>query len=180
MSQIETADNANLYENWVILILPQLEQTNLRQLFNLSLPITNNTTSGTNQNNQTARGTNLAVMLCPSDTYNRQQFNGSTSPSGSTSNFSDGWARGNYAANAAMGYMAYTFFTSSTMSTNFKDPNGADCADGAAGGWSSRWCRGVMGANVSLRIDDIRDGTSNTILIGEVRAGLTSFDCRGT
>jgi prepilin-type N-terminal cleavage/methylation domain-containing protein len=180
VSQIETADNANLYENWVILILPQLEQTNLRQLFNLSLPITNNTTSGTNQNNQTARGTNLAVMLCPSDTYNRQQFNGSTSPSGSTSNFSDGWARGNYAANAAMGYMAYTFFTSSTMSTNFKDPNGADCADGAAGGWSSRWCRGVMGANVSLRIDDIRDGTSNTILIGEVRAGLTSFDCRGT
>ena len=36
-----------------------------------------------------------------------------------------------------------------------------------------------MGANASLRIEDIRDGSSNTILLGEVRAGITSFDTRG-
>ena len=36
-----------------------------------------------------------------------------------------------------------------------------------------------MGVNVSLRIDDIKDGTSNTILVGEIRAGVTSYDPRG-
>ena len=36
-----------------------------------------------------------------------------------------------------------------------------------------------MGANVSLRIDDIKDGTSDTILLGEIRAGITPFDPRG-
>ena len=48
-----------------------------------------------------------------------------------------------------------------------------------SGGWVNRLERGIMGANASIRIDDIHDGTSNTILVGEIRAGLTSFDCRG-
>ena len=45
-------------------------------------------------------------MLCPSDQYNRQPYNG-TSASSLTGNTGDGWARGDYAANAAMGYMTY-------------------------------------------------------------------------
>jgi prepilin-type processing-associated H-X9-DG protein len=36
-----------------------------------------------------------------------------------------------------------------------------------------------MGANASFRISDIKDGTSSTILLGEIRAGLTAFDTRG-
>ena len=47
------------------------------------------------------------------------------------------------------------------------------------GGWAGRYVRGVMGANVSERIDDIHDGASNTILVGEIRAGVISFDPRG-
>ncbi len=45
--------------------------------------------------------------------------------------------------------------------------------------WRSQFICGVMGANVSLKLTDIKDGTSDTILVGEIRAGVTSFDCRG-
>ncbi len=173
-SPVGTANTAQLYENWAILILPQIDQAPLFNTFDLTQPITSNTpySSAPTKNNQTARGTNLAVMLCPSDTYNRTPFNGSTSPSGLTGNCGDGWAHGDYGANASLGLMAATAY-------NFYD--GADLT-ASTGGWNgagSRYLRGVMGANASLSIDDIRDGTSNTILLGEIRAGLTSFDCRG-
>jgi prepilin-type N-terminal cleavage/methylation domain-containing protein/prepilin-type processing-associated H-X9-DG protein len=174
-SQTEIQNNGNLFENWVILILPQLEQTNLRQEFNLSYPMTDASHPNANGvTNSQAVATNLAIMLCPSDTYNRTAFTGSTSPSGLTSNLGNfPWARGDYGANAAEGYMT------NTAHSYITDPNGADYGDGAGAGWNSRWSRGVMGANASLRIDDIHDGTSNTILVGEIRAGLTTFDPRG-
>ncbi len=165
-TQIETTNTASLYENWIMLILPQLDQANLRQAFTFSQPTTAPV-------NQTACGVNLAVLLCPSDTYNRSPFVGSTSPSGLTSNAgSFPWARGNYGANAAMGYMSYSAEAGYIAA-------GTDYGDGAGPGWNNRYSRGVMGANLSLRIDDIRDGASNTILVGEIRSGITSFDCRG-
>jgi prepilin-type processing-associated H-X9-DG protein len=37
-----------------------------------------------------------------------------------------------------------------------------------------------MGCNASASIDDIRDGTTNTILLEELRVGLFSGDRRGT
>ncbi|HTN77128.1 MAG TPA: DUF1559 domain-containing protein, partial [Pirellulaceae bacterium] len=36
-----------------------------------------------------------------------------------------------------------------------------------------------MGANVSLNMGEIRDGTSNTLLLAEIRAGVVAFDSRG-
>ena len=170
-SQCQVQNNGNLYENWVILILPQLEQVNLRQQLNLSYPMTDTTHPNANgTTNSQAVGTNLAIMLCPSDTYNRVAFNGSTSPSGLTSNLGNfSWARGNYAANGGLGFMSYS-------GEGYTDPNGQDYGDGGGPGWNSRWCRGVMGCNVAERIDDIKDGTSNTIMVGEIRAGMTTFD----
>jgi prepilin-type N-terminal cleavage/methylation domain-containing protein/prepilin-type processing-associated H-X9-DG protein len=163
-SQIETPSANYLYENWVILILPQLENQNLRNLFNLTQPITSNTANSDGTNNSTARATSLAVMLCPSDSYNQKPFDGT----GSTASvLGAGWARGNYGANAALGKMS--------IKAHGKPYDAASLT----GGWYDHTIQGVMGANVSLRIDDIKDGASNTILLGELRAGLMPFDCRG-
>ena len=161
VSQIETPSANYLYENWVILILPQLENQNLRSAFDLTQSTQSNT-------NATARATSLAVMLCPSDSYNQKPFDGT----GSTASvLGTNWARGNYGANAALGKM------STTKHAAMGDGVFSDAA--APSGWNNRFAQGVMGANVSLRIDDIKDGASNTILLGELRAGLMSFDCRG-
>ena len=46
--------------------------------------------------------------------------------------------------------------------------------------WSVPSNRGVMGPGESLRATDISDGASNTILLAELRAGVTSSDPRGT
>jgi len=57
--------------------------------------------------------------------------------------------------------------------------DGASFTNQYGGGWSSKYLGGVMGANVAQRIEDIRDGASNTILLGEIRAGLIPQDGRG-
>jgi prepilin-type N-terminal cleavage/methylation domain-containing protein/prepilin-type processing-associated H-X9-DG protein len=177
-SQIDfqSQHGSNLWENWVILILPQLEQQNLRNVFQIDsntgkmFPV-GDTTSSTTTGNQAARATPLSIMLCPSDTYNQKPFNDPSVNMPSTQNLGNNWARGNYAANAALGYMSYG------------DANhiagGYDYNAAQPSGWGLRYVRGVMGANVSQRIDDIHDGASNTILVGEIRAGILSFDPRG-
>ena len=165
----QVANYSGAYENWVILILPQLDQQNLRQAFGtVTSPYTGLAKIVGNTASQTAAGTNLQVMLCPSDTYNRTQFIASTSPSNLASSLgSFPWARGNYGANASMGYMSYSS-SATSPGTN-----------GAGPAFANRFIRDVMGANDSLRIDDIKDGASNTILVGEIRAGITPFDTRG-
>ena len=53
--------------NWVIMLLPQLEQDNLYKGFNLGLPVDD-------PSNANARETSLLFMLCPSDAYNRVPY----------------------------------------------------------------------------------------------------------
>jgi prepilin-type processing-associated H-X9-DG protein len=139
----------------VILILPQLEQANLQKSFDLTQPIPAPA-------NATARSTPLSVMLCPTDTFNQKPCDVSAQ------NMGDNWARGNYAANASLGYLGGGPVNGAGSGTQ---PN--------SGGWTDHWLQGVMGANASIRIDDIHDGASNTILIGEIRAGVTAVDTRG-
>ncbi len=163
---IETPNNSQLAENWVILILPQLEEKTLAARFDLSKPIPHAT-------NAVARTQTISIMLCPSDSYTAQQFMGSASSR--TNQMADQWARGDYAANASLGYMWYGDGDADDFSGLGKN---AGVFDGA--GWGNRYLRGVMGANVSLRMKDIVDGTSKTILLGEIRAGLLPQDTRGT
>lgn len=179
-SQIVTQMQAGqIYENWVILILPQLDNQNLKTQFfttgTQQIPILGGNTPGadttTRANILAARATQLSTMLCPSDSaFNQKAFSGDGASN--TLSLGTNWARGNYAANAALGYMSYSdsYHSSTTPPTN---------AANTATDWTNRYIRGVMGANASLRVDDIHDGASNTILVGEIRAGVTPFDTRG-
>jgi prepilin-type N-terminal cleavage/methylation domain-containing protein/prepilin-type processing-associated H-X9-DG protein len=149
--------------NWVILILPFLEGQSLHDKFDLAGSIS----GSTNTANVTARAVQLPIMLCPTDSYyNRQAFSGGSSEA---SALGSNWARGNYAANAALGMMFYT-----TDPASYKY-----AALPASTGWKASYIRGVMGANCAVKMADIIDGTSNTCMLGEIRAGVTTFDSRG-
>ena len=140
------------HRNWVVAILPFLEQQPLYDSFNLSAPISDSS-------NRVARGTDLQAMRCPSDLGHNVKFASTTTAEG------DNWARGNYAANANMAY--YTPYSW--------------CGAGTTSRYSySRYHRGVMGSNLSMGVSEIYDGTSNTVLLGEVRVGVAAVDRRGT
>ena len=129
----DSGNTASLSPNWVIAILPFLEQQALFNSFTFVNPNTQATVYITDPLNAAARGTQLAVMLCPSDRYNSKPFNGSSAPSKGTSNMGDGWARGNYAANAGLGFMEIQRRGHAVE----LDADSVNC--------------GVMGANISLK-----------------------------
>jgi len=157
-------DLTRIRENWVILVLPFLEQQGLYDTFDLRYPISAAV-------NAPARATRLSVMLCPSDAkYNQRPFMGSLHSQ--TAPLGDNWARGNYGANASMGQM-YNSPYDPTYRWYF-------AAFGNSVGWKNNDLRGVMGANTSVTMAQITDGASNTCLLGELRAGVTDFDARGT
>ena len=157
VSQIQSPSTTGVYKNWIIDILPFFEGRTVQLSFNFNLPINNAA-------NRIPRGTVMSALLCPTDAaYNSVLFNGAGSSE--VSFLGDNWARGNYAANASMGKMTVSHEA------------GHDAA--LAQIWSTKYMRGVMGANISSKITDIHDGTSKTILLAEIRAGVTSFDCRG-
>jgi prepilin-type N-terminal cleavage/methylation domain-containing protein/prepilin-type processing-associated H-X9-DG protein len=155
VSQIQTP-TSGLYKNWVIDILPYIEGKTIQLSFVLDKPITSPVNAG-------PRGINMAMMLCPTDAYNSVQFSGGTTAS--VSFLGNNWGRGNYAANAALGKMTVSHEA------------GHDAATPQV--WGNRYIRGVMGANLSVKVKDVTDGASKTIMLAEVRAGLTSYDCRG-
>jgi prepilin-type N-terminal cleavage/methylation domain-containing protein len=138
--------------NWVILILPHLEQTALYNSFNLKAPISD-------ASNATPRSTPLSVMLCPSDRRNSVNYQPFSDRAAEGSN----WARGNYGANGSVEQI---------FETNMTGPQGSD--------WMLNYKRGVMGCNTAVSIDDVKDGTSNTIMLGELRASVVAGDRRGT
>jgi prepilin-type N-terminal cleavage/methylation domain-containing protein/prepilin-type processing-associated H-X9-DG protein len=144
-----------VYKNWVIDILPQIEARTLLPTMDLKKPISDIA-------NAPARGTRVQIMICPSDTYGDKPFDGTGH--GGTNLLGANWARGCYAANACLGFMS--------------QGNGADDG-GNPNVFRDRHICGVMGANTALRVTDIKDGASNTILVGEIRAGVTAWDCRG-
>ena len=146
--------------NWIITILPYLEEQPLYDSFDLKKRINDNMAPLTSNRNYIARGAEIAVLLCPSDAFNRVFYQGALG-----SGHGGNWARGNYAGNAG-GAFLYSC--------------AGECANGPdSDGWKNNKYRGVMGPNTSVGLQRITDGTSKTILLGEIRAGMTDKDARG-
>jgi prepilin-type N-terminal cleavage/methylation domain-containing protein len=144
----------NFRSNWVIMVLPHLEQQNLYDSFDFTRNISA-------LENRQARGVTLSALLCPSDQPRAQCFVGNSAEG-------DNWARGNIGANGGNAHLLNL-------------GSRTDWAiDGSGPGWMDRYRGGVMGPNVSRSIVQIRDGTTNTILLAELRIGVSEHDRRGT
>ncbi len=88
------------------MILPFMELKNIFNLFNLSLPIAGPA-------NMQARSIEIGTFLCPEDAYNKTPFMSSLI---NPNVIGDNWARGNYAANAALGMGSYGIHPDSACS----------------------------------------------------------------
>jgi prepilin-type N-terminal cleavage/methylation domain-containing protein len=150
--------------NWAILTLPFIEQAPLYARIDRTVLV-----PGKNQplisdvKNAHIRETPLATFRCPSDPQNEIPLQIGAAR----------WARGNYAANAGNGALL--------TGLGFDEPShGIGIYGPESPGWQDGRVRGVIGPNVAASLKEVTDGTSQTILLGEVRAGITPTDRRGT
>ena len=150
----------NQRANWLILILPQMDNMGMFDEFNDLLKKEPTKSIGDNLTAAASGKTGITPMAtlrrsiissyrCPSDPYVDVEYK---------DNSNNYWARGCYGANAGL--------------ATFKNLSQRQW-------WSSNKICGVMGYRFSIRSGDIQDGASNTILAGEIRSGVTLDDARG-
>jgi prepilin-type N-terminal cleavage/methylation domain-containing protein len=163
--------------NWAVTILPYVEQDNLYNISGATLyPGVSNipndkngsvvSTMGFNMSWLSIVGTKLKVHTCPSDPNNQTNYlDPATGPIGGPAS---GWARGNYGVTA--GYEDYDHVNGGATYTTSQ--SGIPKMFGMV---SSP----VMACNYGAKLQAITDGTSNTIMVGELRAGLSAVDPRG-
>jgi prepilin-type N-terminal cleavage/methylation domain-containing protein/prepilin-type processing-associated H-X9-DG protein len=150
--------------NWAVFLLPFIDQGPLYQEY--AANVTNYTASGGNDQSWRGMAVNsLAVMVCPADASNHNVPFGLNLSAGTPATTITGWARGNYAANAGVSWFNYTV--------------GGNNSTAPQSYTASNW-GGPFGINWGAQFTDIIDGTSNTVLLNEVRVGINSSDRRGT
>jgi prepilin-type N-terminal cleavage/methylation domain-containing protein len=149
------ANNIRHRPNWIMYILPYLEEQALYDSFHPDVWDLKKTVTvspnpgGLGDVNRIPRGTQIPTLLCPEDVSNASvPFKGNNPTEG------DNWARGNYACNGD---------NERTDAGITKDPARI----------------GVIRVNRSLKIAQILDGTTHTILAAEIRIGVSDIDRRG-
>jgi prepilin-type N-terminal cleavage/methylation domain-containing protein/prepilin-type processing-associated H-X9-DG protein len=143
---------------WVVKVMPFMEQQDLYSRYDDSV-------SPADARNATVRSATIPIMLCPSDSFNRQPFMGSQGTE--SASFGDNWARGNYGANSSLAFLR-------------SSPTEYDYWSGSSPeGWGNNKRRCVMGFNTAIARRQMNDGSSKTALLLELRAGISAFDARG-
>jgi prepilin-type N-terminal cleavage/methylation domain-containing protein/prepilin-type processing-associated H-X9-DG protein len=177
-----TVHNKHFGPNWIVLILPHIEQGNLYNQFSTAINSYMTTGSTAWMNIRTAT---IPIVLCPSDSGNQTPWQpGGGGAAAPPSPGNGPWQRGNYACNAGSihqwsppsGFSGVAWLdTEGGKSPTMTSSGAADVPMGTSGG-------GVMCINWGAGIHRIEDGSSNTIMLAEVRTGsqLASYDPRGT
>lgn len=155
-----------LRANWVVMLLPFLEQKPLYEAFQMSLPVDD-------PKNASVRTAHLKVMTCPDDDQNSPEARFERALlAGATGH---AYARGNYAMNVG-------------PNRNCVEGTAETCKDGykAVGSDLARNNQAILGSgvggpNASLRAADFSAiGMSNMVALDEIRAGVHPLDPRGT
>ena len=155
--------------NWAVLILPYIEQDNLYKTVAGSIasyPVDSNT------NWRSLRGATLKTFLCPSDSGSETQC----------ARAGGGWARGNYGANAGPGMWWNGGSVGVAVRTSvWQDNDPIGFANEYYPSYTAGWAGGgPLVVNGGTKLNTITVGTSNTILIDELRIGPSANDPRGT
>jgi prepilin-type N-terminal cleavage/methylation domain-containing protein/prepilin-type processing-associated H-X9-DG protein len=185
--------------NWAILILPYIEQNALFQQANVTsypgpgivaawqasyvpgsnLPLysTDPASLPVDQSWRAIRGAVVKTYICPSDPNNRRPYNDT---SGVDCPKEAGWARGNYAANCGFTDLDHTVGGDDAVNHEPFSGPGDSTSDGIPAHMLYPIAKGPPFAiNFGARLQTFSDGSSNTILINEVRAGISDLDPRG-
>ncbi|HJZ54480.1 MAG TPA: DUF1559 domain-containing protein [Gemmataceae bacterium] len=165
------ATNSKFGPNWLVLILPDIEQGPLynTQSANITSYMQNGNTAW-----KAIKTAQIPSLICPSDQGHQIAWTG------------DGgnWARGNYACNAggihqadgtgATSAVGYISSENGASPPNNNNPTNLGVPNGTRAG-------GVMCINWGAGVHRIEDGSSNTIMLAEVRVGshITPADSRG-
>lgn len=159
-------------ESWLVSILPYLENQALFDSFVFEDPQTGDPVAMQADINSQQRGTEISVLMCPTDENNQTKYGGQ----------GGNWARGNYAANVGLGALHTGAPPLQVIvGPNSSGWNGVSHRTGQKLSDSIHYLvRGVMGPNASVALRQITDGTSNTIMLGEIRSGVSEADPRGT
>jgi prepilin-type N-terminal cleavage/methylation domain-containing protein/prepilin-type processing-associated H-X9-DG protein len=147
--------------NWIVAILPFIEGSNVLSLYNKNVYYVDSPL------NASFVASNLPFMLCPSDPNGRTSYTGNGMCT--TGNYQGGnmtWARGTYGANMWIQYGLWGQMVANVQPSTYVE-------------WQNSTSRGVMGINVGLAMSQIQDGTSKTVVVGEIRADTASNYVRG-
>ncbi|HEY3963490.1 MAG TPA: DUF1559 domain-containing protein [Planctomycetaceae bacterium] len=158
--------------NWAVSILPYIDQQNLYNTNSTNLQTfpgvvigvpTGSPPSGVNGLTwrSTLVDTVIPAFLCPSDANNQNFFVNAKVPGGA-----QGWARGNYGVTAGQEDYDHVAGGATKLTKNLSGPSGFIASP-------------MMSSNYGATIQFITDGMSNTMMVGELRAGLSAIDPRG-
>jgi prepilin-type N-terminal cleavage/methylation domain-containing protein len=171
--------------NWAVLLLPYIEQNALYTQANVQtfpgVPWVyngGNPPSGTvNMSWASIRNQSVKTYLCPSDSsYNQLPYSDPNQNIGSQN--LQNWARGNYGVTA--GYDDYDHVGGGVAFTSAGSRAVTKAVRLATGNPKATIVSSpVMSANYGAKILEITDGTSNTLMVAELRAGIFTNDPRG-